>query len=96
MININLLLDEPEFRILCEKALVKWGDLAQKTVAIEECAEFINECAKDHRKRTSNEKMIDEIADVIIMMNQMALLYGLDSVKERIKVKIDKIKKRLE
>lgn len=39
--------------------------------------------------------MIDEIADVMIMMNQMAMIYGEDEVRKRIDVKVNKVKTKL-
>lgn len=93
---MNLLLDDPAFKQVCVDTLSKWGESAQKRVAVEECSEFITEYAREGRNRSSKEKMIDEITDVIIMMNQMAHLYGEKEVKERLLVKIQKIKSRLD
>lgn len=47
-------------------------------------------------KPEAEEKLIDEIADVIVMMEQMALIYGYEQVDQRVKFKIDRLKGRLE
>ena len=90
-----LIIDEPEYHKIYETAIVKWGEHAQKMMAVGECGEFLSEIGREVQGRSSPEKMIDEIADVMIMMNQMAMLYGENEVKERIKVKIDRVKTKL-
>jgi NTP pyrophosphatase (non-canonical NTP hydrolase) len=53
----------------------------QKMKCIEECGELITALAK-------GKGVIEEIADVIIMANQMRLLFGKDKVDEKIKQKL--------
>ena len=76
-------------------ALEKWGPEAQTNMAVEETAEFLNALAKLKRGRCSVTDLIDEIADVTIMMEQMALLYGKEEVDIRKSFKINRLKYRL-
>lgn len=81
---------------LFKLAASTWGEEAQIRVAIEECGEFLSAIMKSYRGRATNEQIVDEIADVTIMMQQMAVMFGQEAVDERIKYKIDRIKQRLE
>ena len=89
------IIDDPEYRKVYETALNTWGIPAQKMMAVGECGEFLAEIGREVQRRSSQEKMIDEIADVMVMMNQMAMIYGEDAVRERIKYKIEKVKNKL-
>jgi NTP pyrophosphatase (non-canonical NTP hydrolase) len=91
-----LLIDEQATKEIFQKAIRVWGEESQTQMAIGEIGEFLTTFGRLAQKRCSKEDVIDEIADVIIMMTQMALIQGEDAVKERIKVKIAKIKGRLE
>jgi NTP pyrophosphatase (non-canonical NTP hydrolase) len=80
------------------KAIHTWGGNAQEMMAIEECSELIKAICKFNRKPTTGKEftdLIDEIADVTIMMRQMAIIVGPERVEERIKFKIERLKKRL-
>jgi NTP pyrophosphatase (non-canonical NTP hydrolase) len=80
------------------KALHTWGGEAQENMAIEECSEFIKAMCKARRKNGIEElnAIIDEVADVTIMMRQMAIVVGEDKVEERIKFKVNRLTERLE
>ena len=75
-----------EYDDVCIKALHTWGGEAQENMAIEECSESIKAICKLRRSSGSEEfkNLIDEIADVTIMMRQMAIMVGEDKVDERI------------
>ena len=79
------------------KALHTWGGEAQENMAIEECSELIKAICKLRRSSGSAElkNLIDEIADVTIMMRQMAIAVGEDQVEERIAFKVDRLRERL-
>lgn len=86
---------------LYNKAFSKWGDRAQHDMAVEECAEFVMAMKKLYRAKTEEDKakrienIREEVADVMIMMEQMAVLFGLDQVKENKKMKLERLEKRL-
>ena len=62
-------MDERE--ILC-LAIRKFGDRAQEEVAIEECSELIQAITHKHRGREHN--LVEEIADVEIMLEQLKII----------------------
>lgn len=56
---------------LYKKALDKWGPKAQLLIAAEECAELIQAVTKYVNGRGFERDVIEEMADVDIMMEQM-------------------------
>lgn len=90
-----LIIDNPEYREVYEKALRVWGNEKQKRQTVGEIGEFLAELGREGQGRSSPEQIIDEIADVMIMMNQMAMIYGEQAVKERIAIKVEKVKTKL-
>lgn len=87
---------EMDYKQTLKKAITKYGCTAQITMAVEEMAELLNAIAKEHRGRVTPYDIITEIADVTIMMWQMALIYGEQDVEMEIKRKIERLKERLE
>lgn len=79
------------------KALSTWGGEAQENMAIEECSEFIKAICKYRRNQGSAEfnNIIDEVADVTIMMRQMAIALGEDAVNRKIEEKVERLMGRL-
>lgn len=77
------------------KATETWGDDAQWAMAIGECGEFVTLEGLRVQGRLTDEKVIDEIADVIIMMLQMRKRFGEGAVDERIKYKLNRLHGKL-
>lgn len=69
-----------EIRI-CARAIESFGVDSQKMMAVEECAELVDALMKEKRGRVSADDVITEIADVQIMMEQLAQIYGREKVK---------------
>ncbi len=82
-------------------ALDKWGEAAQVYQTVEECAELIVALNK-HVTRIPTDKslddIIDEIADVEMMLAQMRITFGISDevIKERIGQKFEKLRVYLE
>lgn len=81
---------------LYHEAFAKWGARAQITKACEELAElqvqlckFLNGSPQEH------EDIIDEIADVLVVANQMRLHFGSDDVLNRMAFKLERLEKAL-
>lgn len=85
---------ETEKKIL-NSAITMYGIEAQKTMAIEECSELINVLAKECRSRVSDEDIITEIADVMIMCEQLALIYGENAVESEKEYKLARLAERM-
>lgn len=82
---------------LYDKALNRYGIIAQTWMLIEECGELLNAFAKLKRGRANKEDIITELADVHIMVEQMAFFYGLEDFlteKERKLVRLNERLKR--
>ena len=76
-------------------AITTYGLDAQRKMAVEEMAELTNALMKFERGRNTDKDVIDEIADVTIMMRQMALMFGEDAVQARVDFKIRRLAERL-
>lgn len=81
-------------------ALVKWGEAAQITVAIEEMSEVIKALTKFFRKPSPIKNVlpsiIEEVADATIMLEQLRLIFGInDEVCEAMDAKIERLKERV-
>lgn len=81
-----------------------YGIKSQEQVAIEECAELIQAITKSNRPVNGAKEFVmrlgdvaGEIADVLIMCEQLAYLYGIgELVKEKIDFKIARQLERME
>jgi len=83
-----------------QTALDQWGLNAQVGQAIEECAELIVALQK-YVNRTPKpgmlENILDEIADVEMMLAQMRLVLGIDdeALRKRIEYKFERLNRYL-
>ena len=78
------------------KALATYGIKAQTWMAIEECAELANALAKRERGRATVDDVITELADVSIMVEQLAEYYGVGAFIAEKERKIARLEQRLE
>ena len=85
-----------EKKIICEQLIDKYGD-KQVVVAIEELSELQKELCKALRDKTNKENIIEEMADVIIMINQMQMYYKIsdEELHKEINYKLNRTKERL-
>lgn len=81
-----------------EKAIEKWGKEAQTIVAMEECAELIKECSKMLRGQGNIDHLIEEIADLMICIEELEVMYNIDNgdVLTEIVYKLERLEKRLD
>ena len=63
---------------LYNELIEKYGDL-QVIVAIEELGELQKELCKSLRDKGNRDKIIEEIADVCIMVDQLKIMYGIST-----------------
>jgi len=87
---------EKEKRLeLYDWAIKKWGTEAQREMVFEELGELITVLAQDRRGRVTKEEILTELADVHIMVEQLALMLdfeGFEAEKDR---KLSRLKDRL-
>lgn len=85
-----------EEKTIMQDALTTWGIEAQEMMLIEECGELLNAVAKQHRHRMNHLDVITELADVSIMVEQMAMHYGEDLFLAERERKLQRLHNRLE
>lgn len=78
-----------EIREVYEKAIAKWGGQTQAIMAIQEMSELIKEITKHHIGKGNRTNLVEEMADVSIMVEQLMLIYNI-SVEELNIVKMQK------
>lgn len=81
-------------QVLYENAIKLWGADFQKQMMVEECAELIKALMKEKRKinGSTKEQVISELADVSIMLEQMAILYGRDAIEAEKQKKLERLR----
>ena len=81
-----------------KQAIELYGENAQKLMAIEEMSELTKEICKDFRGLLDREHLIEEMADVLVTIDQLMLMYEIDDVTifNACYKKIERLKERLE
>ena len=81
-----------------KQAISAYGEKAQKLMAIEEMSELTKEICKDFRGKLNRENLIEEMADVLIMLDQMLLMYKIsgDEIQRMRERKIERLKERMD
>lgn len=77
-------------------ALRLWGEAAQLDMMIEECAEFIQAVQHYKRGRVTAEAVASEIADVRLMMDQAAWMFGPDLCADLHRQKLVRLTARID
>ena len=85
---------------LMRSALDKWGLKAQVGQAVEECAELIvilQKYVNREPQPDTSDRILDEIADVEMMLSQLRLALNIDdeTLRERIEQKFEKLNQYL-
>jgi NTP pyrophosphatase (non-canonical NTP hydrolase) len=85
-------------RKIMQSALDKYGAKKQSDIAIEEMSELTKAIIKHRRYATAEtyENLIEEIADVMIMCEQLAMATEYTEVGFGVRAKIERLKTRLE
>lgn len=78
-----------------DAAVDEWGIDAQASMAEEEAAEFVVASKHYTRGKIGPDELIDELADVRIMYEQLAMFLGRDDVEARVRTKMDRLRERL-
>jgi NTP pyrophosphatase (non-canonical NTP hydrolase) len=81
-----------EQRAVCLRAINHFGTKHQKGKLIEELAELTVEITREQDGRTDKGKIREELADVIIMCEQMRIIFGAAAVDREIARKLERLK----
>lgn len=76
-------------------ALKQYGISNQQWMVVEEIGELLNALAKLKRNRSTKEDIITELADVHIMVEQMALYFGWEEFEKEKELKLKRLENRL-
>lgn len=89
--------DEKELQKLYKDCMEFWGFRKQARMVQEECAELILATSHALRNREDGiEDMIEETADVYLMVNQMIAYFGEEAVMEVVDFKSDRVREKLD
>ncbi len=81
---------------ICKEAIQKYGFAKQSRMVMEETGEMLSALAKYPRNRASIMDVITELADVVIMMEQMAVFFGYDDFIKEKERKLRRLKQNLD
>lgn len=85
-----------KYKQLFERCERVWGINLQEYVAVEEMAELTKVIMKTRRNNDDiSQEVIEELADVQIMIWQLALFYGPGAVEKQIANKVERLAVRL-
>ncbi len=74
----------------------KWGEEAQYDQMIEECAELIVAIKHFKRGKTNQQTVIDELADITLMLGQLTWMFGAENIDTAVQNKLNKLQKLLD
>ena len=92
----SLLTDEKRLIEVAKKAISIWGEDSQIRHLHEEVGELIVAINHFKRGRVSKEAVQEEIADVILMAYEMAVIFGDKGVRKQLKSKLRIFEKRIQ
>ena len=83
---------------LMKEVIKHYGKEIQTFVAIEEMSELMKELSKDMRGEQNRDQIIEELADVYIMLDQIQIMHDIDlnDVFKVMNKKCDRIRERIE
>ncbi|BCR04542.1 hypothetical protein DESUT3_16110 [Desulfuromonas versatilis] len=79
-----------------QATLKKWGAEAQYDQAVEECAELIAVLKHFRRGKVGEQEVVNELADVTLMVGQLTYMFGPGKVEAAIDEKLAKLQQLLE
>lgn len=82
-------------RQILQAALDEWGFQAQADMVIEECAELQAELSRYWRGRSDEYDVMEELADVEIMLDQMRLAFDEHRINDHKREKMARLRERL-
>lgn len=84
---------------MCSDILAYYGHNAQMEKALKELSELdvaLGSYMTDGPTVTSADEVIDEIAEVVIMIGQLKLMFGVSKVNDRIEYKLNRQMERID
>lgn len=90
-------MDKAYLKAIYELAIAKFGDAKQVVKAIEELSELQTELCRVFCDRGNEDRLIEEIVDVEIMLEQVKMIFDIpEEIIEEVKIqKVERLEKRL-
>lgn len=91
-------MSDEELQTIWRQSIDHYGKQLQSIVCMEECGELIQAISKKLRDPTSpNDHLAEEMADVIICLNLLKLMYGITDkeIHNRVVAKTLRLSKRM-
>ena len=89
--------NKKELEKLYKDCMEYWGFEKQARMAQEECAELIGAISHHLRgRKNATADLVEEIADVYLMLNQLISYFGEDMIMDIVDYKSDRVKEKLE
>lgn len=83
-------------REILGKAILTYGKETNTFWLLEEMAELQNELCKERRGRSNKDKIAEEIADVLIMLQEIEIMFDCEEKVDKWReYKIDRLEKRI-
>jgi NTP pyrophosphatase (non-canonical NTP hydrolase) len=83
------------YRELYQATVQKWGAEAQYDQVVEECAELITSLKHLRRGRVDETAVVEELADVYLMVGQLIFMLGEERVATAVERKIGRLRELL-
>ena len=77
------------------RAINHFGVEAQTEKAMEEMGELITELSRRHSSRGDKEKIAEEVADALVMLEQLRIIYGGERVDGYVAQKLARLEKNM-
>ena len=84
-------MDIMRYREIYQRTIEKWGEEAQCDQAVEECAELIATLKHYRRDKVDSQAVVDEIADVFLMVGQLIYMFDEEKVSDAVQSKLAKL-----
>lgn len=85
----------PPPSIAARSAIETWGDYEQRQIAVEELAELIVALKHYERHRVHENAVIEEIADVCVVLSQLAVMFGHERINDRVREKTERLMQQI-
>jgi len=81
--------------IAARSAIEAYGDYEQRQIAVEELAELIVALKHYERQRVGADAVVEEVADVIIVLAQLVAMFGEEAVEAEVAKKSERLMLRI-
>ena len=77
--------------IAARSAIELWGDYEQRQIAVEELAELIVALKHYERHRVGVDAVVEEVADVIVVLAQLVAMFGEEVIEAKVAEKSERL-----